>query len=108
MQLMGFAIASLFILIQGFFGQKQGIIFREDILKVMDAKLDNEKKNPDPIKSEDEAFINLLLDYMKKDKPYLNPDLSIAALASELNITSDYLSGILNGKLNRNFFRFCK
>lgn len=106
MQLMGFAIASLFVLIQGFFGQKQGIIFREDVVKAMDIKLNDEIKQTEPLKSEDEAFINILLDYMKKDKPYLNPDLSIAVLASELNVSSDYLSGILNGKLNRNFFDF--
>jgi AraC-like DNA-binding protein len=106
MQLMGFAIASIFVLIQGFFGQKQGKIFKEDVLNAMTNKHDNETKQTEPLKSEDEIFITKLIDYMKKDKPYLNPDLSIAVLASELNVSSDYLSGILNGKLNRNFFDF--
>jgi AraC-like DNA-binding protein len=43
---------------------------------------------------------------MKSAKPYLNPDLSLPQLAADLNISSHYLSQVINEQFNLNFFDF--
>lgn len=43
---------------------------------------------------------------MENQKPYPDPDLNIANLSSKLNVGPDYLSSILNGRLNKNFYDF--
>ena len=106
MQLTGFAIASVFILIQGFFGQKQGNIFKDKEIKLNIDKEIPERANSSPLRNEDEKFISRLINYMENEKPFLNPDLTIAALAAEVETSPDYLSTILNTGLHQNFFDF--
>ncbi|WP_159949816.1 helix-turn-helix domain-containing protein [Polaribacter septentrionalilitoris] len=43
---------------------------------------------------------------MSKNKPYLNPSLSIRNLAAELNMNSRELSVLINQNLNQHFFDF--
>jgi AraC-like DNA-binding protein len=44
--------------------------------------------------------------YFEKEKPYLNPELSMSLLSEKLNIPKHHLTEVLNGNLGRNFFRF--
>jgi len=48
----------------------------------------------------------LLKEYMVKERPYLNPDLSIDDLSAQLNIKRHHLSQVINLSFNRNFFEF--
>ncbi|MDX9846772.1 MAG: AraC family transcriptional regulator [Tenuifilaceae bacterium] len=106
LQLMGFGIASLFVLAVGFVGLKQGNIFTS-MPEHFD--LDRELVFSDklsPISDHDEAFVHTLLGHMKEKKPHQNPELTISKLSHDLGCTPEYLSGIINGRLNMNFFDF--
>lgn len=101
-----FSIGSVYILFLGFYGHRQGNLFSTVPINLDLGKAIEELKEEQPLKQEEELFIDKLLDFMKTDKPYLKPELNIARLADELKVTSEYLSGILNGRLNNNFFDF--
>lgn len=45
-----------------------------------------------------------LIEFFKTSKPYLNPDLSLQSLASDLSISRHQLSATINMKQNMNFF----
>ena len=105
LQLASFMIASIFILVLGFFGHSQGNIFTAYQVDI-DLKKSIIPSNDEKIKKEDEHFVNALITYMKENKPFLNPELTIAALSRELNVSPYYLSDILNNKLNLNFYDF--
>ncbi len=53
-----------------------------------------------------EKFLNMLEDYMKNDKPYLDPDLTIFEVSSNINIPKHYITQIINEKMNKNFYRY--
>jgi AraC-like DNA-binding protein len=105
-QVIGYALASGLILVLGFFGLKQGNIFvsvpeKFDMQKALDFP-----EPMDALKSDEENFVHQLLSYTKNEKPYQNPDLTLAGLSDELKVSPEYLSGILNGRLGLNFFDF--
>ncbi|WP_165870338.1 helix-turn-helix domain-containing protein [Albibacterium bauzanense] len=47
-----------------------------------------------------------LKEYMAKEKPYLNPDLSIDDLSAQLIVKRHHLSQAINISFNKNFFEF--
>jgi AraC-like DNA-binding protein len=51
-------------------------------------------------------YINNLTDLMKSTKPYLKPNLTILELASDLNISTHFLSQIINENFKLNFFDY--
>ena len=53
-----------------------------------------------------EEYLKKLTNFMKTEKPYLNPSLNIDELASRLSIPSHHISQILNRRLNQNFYHF--
>ena len=57
-------------------------------------------------KSDSESYLKKLSFYMKKEKPYLIPSLTINELADKLSIPSRHLSQVINESLNQNFFDF--
>lgn len=106
LQVIGFSIASVFVMVLGFFGLRQGSRF-----SVQTIRFDMDKAASIPIqdanlKKDEEDFVHKLLSHMKEQKPYINPDITIAKLSDELGVTPEYLSGILNGRLSMNFFDF--
>ncbi len=53
------------------------------------------------------AIINdRLLDYMDKEKPFLEPEISLPELAGMLDIPRNQLSGVINQIHNKNFYEF--
>jgi len=58
--------------------------------------------NPDDV----DRYIERLKRCMNKDKPYLNPGLSLTKLSRKLSIQPRHLSQIINSSLNQNFFDF--
>jgi AraC-like DNA-binding protein len=101
-----FSIGSVYILFLGFYGHRQGNLFSSFPVNLDLNNAIIEIKAEKPLLKEEEIFINDLFNFMKTNKPYLNSELTIALLANDLNVTSEYLSGILNGQLNNNFFDF--
>lgn len=52
------------------------------------------------------TYLNKLLAYMEKEKPYLYPDLTIGQLAEQISIPAAQLTMILNTRLKQNFYHF--
>ncbi|MFP4555871.1 MAG: helix-turn-helix domain-containing protein [Bacteroidales bacterium] len=106
LQLIAFGIASVFVLVLGFFGIKQGDVFTSIPDKFdMDGALATSFSSK-KVEKREEEFVHSLLSYMRDSKPYQNPDITIASLAKELNVSPEYLSSIINGRLNLNYFDF--
>ena len=103
-----FLSLSVFVILIGYFGLKQKIIYGSE-----------DSSDPVPINpaqtkyagsklSEEEA--KLLADQLKKhmlsSKAYQNPDLTLSLLANELGISSHILSQVINEQFKLNFFDF--
>lgn len=52
------------------------------------------------------ALMAELTAVMTEQKPYLNPDLSLAALANQLSVSTNYLSQTINQLAGQNFFDY--
>ncbi len=53
-----------------------------------------------------DKYLEHLLRYMDEKKPYLVENITLKNLADELGIISNYLSMIINSRLNKNFYTF--
>jgi len=58
------------------------------------------------LSSKTDVYYQDLLDIMSNEKPFLNPDLNLHLLAEKFDISSGYLSQIINRKEGKNFFDF--
>jgi len=101
-----FVLGSIYLIVLGFFGHKQGNLFSDKPIQM-------ELPEPQPMLGEtysldqkENDFIHSLLAFMNEKKPYLNPEITLATLASDLMVSPEYLSKILNGRLGKNFFDF--
>jgi AraC-like DNA-binding protein len=102
-----FLSLSVFVILIGYFGLKQKVIFSsENIVADEVTKIQTKYSGSRLSDSEAKQYTEKLTDYMKSAKPYLNPDLSLPQLATELNISSHYLSQVINEQFNLNFFDF--
>jgi len=103
-----FLSLSIFVMLIGYFGLKQRIIFSsEDVLTTREDTTAHVKYAGSRLTdSEAQRHAEKLIEYMRSSKPYLNPDLSLSQLAGEIGITSHYLSQVINEKTNLNFFDF--
>jgi AraC-like DNA-binding protein len=57
-------------------------------------------------KSEKEEIVQIVLQFMKSNKPYLEPELTLNQLASKLSLKPRMLSQAINEILQQNFFDF--
>lgn len=57
-------------------------------------------------REEKEKFLKQIEDYFVREKPYLNPSLTIKDVADATNINSKYISQVINESLNKNFYDF--
>lgn len=65
-----------------------------------------EQKNALLDKATIAKYSDKLLAHLEETKPYLNPDLSLRSLASELDIHPNHLSWLLNNSIGKNFNEF--
>ncbi|PKP36012.1 MAG: AraC family transcriptional regulator, partial [Bacteroidetes bacterium HGW-Bacteroidetes-15] len=106
LQLTGYSIASIFVLALGFVGLKQGSIFASTPIGFDLESALSTKESESELKDEEQAFVHKLLSQMREKKYFLNPDLTLARLSDEFSVSPEYLSGVINGRLNMNFFDF--
>ena len=104
--LFNYSVLLFFIYIFGFYGLKQSDIFKrtatEEISNGKDQKITGLLLSPDvSLKIEKK-----LLSYFAKEKPYLNPELSMSLLSEKLKIPKHHLTEVLNKNMKRNFFQF--
>lgn len=123
LDLFGYSLFTLFVYLLGYFGYKQGSIFTHQpvALEASDNPADGAVPRPAPMifqespelraprdenLAQDKAFVQKLQTWMETQKPYLNSTLSLPQLAADLQVSSHYLSGILNTYLHKNFYEY--
>jgi AraC-like DNA-binding protein len=72
---------------------------------VLEEKQDENSQSNESIKNYDQDLI-FLKEYMEKNKPYLNPSLTIQNISDELNVPVRDLSLLINHRLGQHFFDF--
>jgi two-component system sensor histidine kinase ChiS len=94
-----YGLAALVIILAGL-----GIHFYRvrQIVRKMHKKYEKTHISPD----KEDAYLKILLNYMKIAKPYLAPDLTLHKLSKLVTVPYHYLSQIINNRLNKIFFDF--
>lgn len=96
--------SSLFIYLTGYLGWRRPEIFSYASTLAGEAGYKYERSGlTDRQKQE---ILDLLLKSMEEEKIYLNPDLTLTDLGDLLNVSPNYISQVINEKLDRNFFEF--
>ncbi len=99
-----FISIAVFIYLIGFLGLKQPQIFSQNMKENIQ---ETHKYKKSGLTDETaENYINQLLEMMKEEKPYLNPNLTLYDLSKRLDISPHNLSEIINTKLNQNYYDF--
>ncbi len=107
---MFFAFIALVYLISFVAISQPEIVFKE--MRPLPEKIDQAKSTKSAYSksgmSDDAAYelTQRLLNYMQKDKPYLDPELSIPIICEQLKISRHNLSQVLNTQLHKNFYSF--
>jgi len=101
-----FILGSVYIIVLGFYGHRQGNLFSEKTIGIELQEPGSISEIKYSLTEKENDFILFLLKYMNEKKPFLIPDITLSSLASELDVTPDHLSGIINNKLGKNFFDF--
>ncbi len=104
-----FGAYSVFILLIGFFGFRQGQIFTDNTVGKADTGQDSgrvkyEKSSLTAERSKE--YLNLLNSLMTDEKPYLESRITLKDISEKLAIHPNHLSQVINENLNMNFFDF--
>jgi len=103
-----FLSLSVFVILIGYFGLKQKIIYsNEDIIMAEDiAKIQTKYSGSRLNETESIQLAAQLKKHIESSKSYLNPDLTLLQLATETNMTSHLLSQVINEQFKLNLFDF--
>jgi AraC-like DNA-binding protein len=83
--------------------QEKNLAFTEEAIE----DIQEETKAEHRVASQEELdFKDRLESFMKMRKPYLNPDLTLKNLASQMNTNVTFLSGVINSVFEKNFNDF--
>ncbi|MCB0649481.1 MAG: AraC family transcriptional regulator [Saprospiraceae bacterium] len=108
-----FGGASLFVLFMGYFGLRQPSIFRghndtnlvEEVIETLtvpDSKYSKSGLSPEMSLSIHQSLVEL----MKEEKPFLQPELSLKELSGLLDVNPNYLSQVINEREGLNFYDY--
>ncbi len=107
---------TFFIFTFSLFAIKQPVIFKvENVEGILNDEVDDEsdliRKDRKYKKSglkdnEADIFLKSLEEYMRLEKPFLDPDLSIVNISEKLNIPKHYLTEIINRMMDKNFYTY--
>jgi AraC-like DNA-binding protein len=102
-----FLSLSVFVMLIGFFGLKQKIIFSTEEMVSGDGIKSQTKYSGSRLSdSEAKRLAEQLKLHIESSKTYLNPDLTLSQLAAETGMSSHLLSQVINEQFNLNFFDF--
>ena len=99
----------IFVYAIGYWGYKQGRIFTyqdKTTKKEKPQKPQYTKEDSSSISKEDQLFIEKFISYMENEKPYTNCELNLYDLSKNFDVSTTYLSYILNACLHVNFYQF--
>lgn len=101
------SFATVYVLFLGYFGIRQGNIFINNVREIRESgNKSTLNETGSPVITTDDAFVRTLVRNMEEKQPYLDPDLTISRLSEMLNVKIEFLSEVLNSRLNQNFFDF--
>ncbi len=98
---------TLFAFVSGYYGVRQPALFGEIMQMSPDINIvpkDVKYSRSGMKKKEAETYKQKILDYMEKDKPYLNRELSIQDMAGTLEIPRHFITEVINTQLGKNFY----
>jgi AraC-like DNA-binding protein len=97
-------ILSLSIFALGYKGilQKE-ILFSDSLVKPKSVEL---PASTEPVIKPDNILIEKLQQYMRNEKPFLDPELSLSSLAKAMGINRNQLSQLINIGIGENFYDF--
>ncbi len=103
-----FLSLSFFVILIGYFGLRQKVIFTSGDIVATENDSKGQVKYAGSKLSENDAKLHAerLTSYMKSSKPFLNPDLTLPQLATEMGISTHLLSQVINEQFKLNFFDF--
>jgi len=103
-----FLSLSVFVILIGYFGLKQKVIFTNESFIVTDdfSRIQTKYSGSRLNELEEKQYAEKLLSHMESSRPYLNPDLTLPLLAVELGMSSHLLSQVINEHFKLNFFDF--
>ncbi|HKM45817.1 MAG TPA: helix-turn-helix transcriptional regulator, partial [Dysgonamonadaceae bacterium] len=102
-----FLTLSVFVILIGYFGLKQKVIFDNEFEEEGVITEEKVKYASSTLKEyEANEYSEQLMEYMRLEKPYLNPELTLTQLASEIDISKHHLSQIINEQFKLNFFEY--
>jgi AraC-like DNA-binding protein len=106
MHKVSFILGSIYLIVLGFFGHKQGNLFSDRPIAIDLPETEPMLDETYSLDKRENDFIHSLLAFMSEKKPYLNAEITLTTLATDLEVSSEYLSKIINGRLGKNFYDF--
>ncbi len=101
------SFATIYVLFLGYFGIRQGNIFINNVReRRQSGSKSTLKETESPVITADDTFIRTLIRNMEEKQPYLDPEITISRLSELLNVRIEFLSEVLNARLNQTFFDF--
>lgn len=103
-----FIAVTLFIFLIGFFGARQGIIFTDNVIPSDNPQTEIKVKYQKSSLKKDQAqeYYEKLVNHMEVKKPFLESKITLPQLSNRLQLNPNYVSQVINDKLNQNFFEF--
>jgi len=99
--------ATVYVLFLGYFGIRQGNIFINNISRTgKPGEESHLNERGSHLLTSDDDFIRTLSRNMEEKQPYLDPEITISRLSELLDVRVEFLSEVLNSRLNQNFFDF--
>ncbi len=100
---------TIFAFLFGYFGIRQPGIFEEivshETRTEVPARVISLKYSRSGLKKEDiEKIKNKILDYMERERPYLNRELSINDLSEDLKTSRHFITEVINNYMGKNFY----
>jgi len=103
-----FAYITVFTFVLSFYIISQPLIFGQEV-KILNGedKKEGEKYTRSGLKEEQaQSYLEKLISYVGKNKPYLDRNLSIQDLSESTSISRHHITQVLNEKHKKNFFTF--
>jgi YesN/AraC family two-component response regulator len=98
----------LFVFLIGYYGARQGMIFTDPaVASHADKPETKEKYKKSPLDAtQSQSLLDRLLLFMDEDKPFLESKITLPQLANRFATNPNYLSQVINEKLNLNLYDF--
>ncbi len=93
---------TLYINVLVFFAIKNNKAFNQVLLNASGETYRNSTLS----KAESKKILDSIAEFMEKEQPYLDPELSLTKLANSLHLSQNLISQVLNSELQKSFYEF--